>query len=63
MKIQFTDSVAGPRFAYRMGDKIDLPDDVAREFIRLKQAVVIKSTVRRGSRKAETAQASGFELR
>lgn len=39
MKIKFTDSVAGARFAYRTGEVVDLPDAVAREFLQARQAV------------------------
>ena len=39
MKIKFTESVAGARFAYRKGQVRDLPPAVAKEFIRLRQAV------------------------
>lgn len=39
MKIKFTEPVAGARFAYRKGQVRDLPPGVAKEFIRLRQAV------------------------
>ena len=38
MKIRFIDSVAGARFAYRMHQVVELPDDVARGFISDRQA-------------------------
>lgn len=41
MRIQFTDSVAGARFAYRTGEKVILRDDIARGFIKCGQAVRI----------------------
>lgn len=43
MKIQFTDSVAGARFAYRKGEKADLQEDVAREFIGSGLAVALEA--------------------
>ncbi len=45
MRIQFTDSVAGARFAYRIGEKVTLDDDVARDFIKSRQAIELKDEV------------------
>lgn len=39
MKIKFTEPVAGARFAYRKNQVRDLPTPVAKEFIRLRQAI------------------------
>lgn len=39
MQIRFTDSVAGRGFSYRRGQVVTLPDAVAHEFIRCRQAV------------------------
>lgn len=38
MKIRFLTSVAGAYFAYHFNEVVDLRDDLAREFIRCKQA-------------------------
>lgn len=42
MKIRFIDSVAGARFAYRCGQEVDLPPEIAQDFLRAKQAVVVR---------------------
>lgn len=39
MKIRFTDSVAGANFAYRKNQVVDLRVDLAKEFLRARQAV------------------------
>ena len=45
MKIKFLDSVAGANFAYRRNQVVDLRVDVAKEFIRAKQAIVVVDDV------------------
>lgn len=42
MKIEFTTGVAGARFAYEPGDRVELDDKVAQEFVRKKQAFVLR---------------------
>lgn len=54
MRIQFTDSVAGARFAYRCGEKADLRIDIARAFVKAGQAVPIAD-------EPETAVANAVE--
>ena len=39
MLIKFTESVAGARFAYRPGERVELEPAIAREFLRAGQAV------------------------
>jgi hypothetical protein len=34
MRVEFTESIAGERFVYRPGEKVDLRDDIARDFIK-----------------------------
>lgn len=57
MKIQFTTSVAGERFAYRNKQIVDLRADLAKEFIRARQAVKVEdepdSTLLPGLRRAK----------
>jgi hypothetical protein len=60
MKIRFTDSVAGARFAYRMGQVADVPAAVAREFIASRQAEIFIDEAERAVAPApETAVGAG----
>lgn len=43
MWIKFTDSVAGDRFAYRRGQRIDLRVDIAKGFIKAGQAEALSA--------------------
>lgn len=54
MLIQFIDSVAGANFDYRCGQKVDLREDIAREFIRARLAVPVEDDI-------ETATAGPVE--
>jgi len=66
MKIQFTTSVAGARFAYHEGEKVELRDDIARSFVDAGQAVEVKAdrpARRRGAQAAELATQQGVERR
>lgn len=41
MRVRFLTSVAGANFAYRQGRHYDLPDHIARDFIRSRQAEAV----------------------
>lgn len=59
MKIIFNTAVAGMNFSYRPKREYDLPDPVARAFIRAGQATEVaaaRPVRRRGGKIAETAQ-------
>lgn len=76
MKIQFTTSVAGARFAYRNKQIVDLRSDLAKEFLRARQAVRVEEEpaglaalvpglrkTRRGGKRAELAVGGTPETR
>lgn len=75
MKIKFTTSVAGARFAYRSGQVVELRPDLAKEFLKAGQAVRVEEApgegllpavmrkVRRGGKNAETATGGAPEAR
>lgn len=72
MKIRFTTSVAGARFAYRNKQVVDLRPDLAEEFIRCGQAVKVeddplpgglRKVLRRGGKSGEAAAGAKREVR
>lgn len=42
MRIKFITSVAGARFSYDYDEEVELPPEVAREFLKAGQAVVVR---------------------
>lgn len=42
MRIKFITSVAGARFSYDYDEEVELPPEVAREFLQAGQAVVVR---------------------
>ncbi len=74
MLIRFNTSVAGANFAYRAKQEADVPERLAREFLRARLAEPVEPDAdaplpgirrrRRGARTAETTEAAaGLELR
>lgn len=64
MRVEFKEAVAGANFAYRPKRVYDLPEKIAREFVRSGKAVVleevplelpalVKPSRRRGTKRAE----------
>lgn len=64
MKIRFLTSVAGVNFSYRPKKEYDLPEHIARDFIRAGQAVEVRedaAAARTAAQEIETAVAPAPE--